>query len=139
MDEDKLRQAKELHAPQGRWCDVCIEGGSMDSERQEWPCDTAELLYTPAEIQAVFDALRRDYEDWLDTQRAGADILRHEDPDAFWALVEDTEAQLMSMRKIRTIWSKEILFQSMPILRYSKIQHADGSVDDHLQTGRYAQ
>lgn len=138
MNLDRL---KELHAPDGwtgRWCDTCLESGSMDSERQDWPCDTAQELYTDAEIRAVRERQREEYEAWVEQQRATVDSIRAADPEAYHQLVEATAEQVRQQQAIRSIWSKEIAFQAMPILRYSRIVARDGSVDDHLQTGQFA-
>lgn len=144
IEVDKLEQAKRLHALDswgGRWCETCIESGSMDSERQVWPCDTAELLYTPEEIARILLKQRADqqvaYEAYVAKQRAEVDSLWLSSPDSFWELVEQT-SKPREPSLIEKLWSKEISFQATPVLRYSRVVAADGSVDDHLQTGRYA-
>ena len=57
---DQVRQVRALHAPAGEpWleCNGC-DIGLGDSYLPDWPCRTADLVYTPEEIAAAMEAAK---------------------------------------------------------------------------------
>lgn len=46
---------ERLHIPASRWvkCAHCREAVEDDTAEVEWPCDTAQIVYTKNEIDAV--------------------------------------------------------------------------------------